>query len=108
MHNVLQSVTQVQGPTAYQVAYHIEERMNMTIETFQAFPNGVPQIFSFETTFRSSIQHTQPWYFWAIYSEEYEQEFSVVINPLYQTIELSIVQETGELQKVYFSDARVR
>lgn len=103
-HKDLQNVAQVQGPTAYHVAYHIEERMNMTIETVQAFPNGVPYMFSFETTFRSLVQYTQPWYLFVIYSEYYEQEISVVINPIYQTVELSIPQHDGGLQRVYFSE----
>lgn len=106
-HVHLESVTQVQGPTAYHVAYHIEERMNMTIETVQAFPNGVPYMFSFETTFRSSFQYTQPWYLFVIYSEYSEQEISVVINPIYQAVELSIPQYDGGLQRIYFRDESV-
>lgn len=106
-HRDLQNVVQVPGPTAYHVAYHIEERMNMTIETVQAFPNGVPYMFSFETTFRSAVQNTQPWYLFVIYSEYYEQEISVVINPIYQTVELTIPQFDGGLQRIYYNEETV-
>lgn len=101
-----QGVRPITGSSAYQTAYHVEEYANMTIDSLQAFPNGVPNEFSFECTFRTELPPVQPWYLLQLTDYTRESQFSVTINPLYNSIDLSLPQYDGSIQTVSFRETQ--
>lgn len=103
-----QGVTQIVGSTGYQTAYHFEEYSNMTIESSQAFPKGVPDAFSFECTFRvPEFDPPNEWFLFEISNYRYESLMSVIMNPLYNALEFSLPKYDGSLQTVTYTELEV-
>lgn len=103
-----QGVKQIVGSTGYQTAYHFEEFSNMTIESSQAFPKGVPDAFSFECTFRvPEFDPPNEWFLFEISNYKYESQMSVIMNPLYNAIEFSLPKYDGSLQTITYEELEV-
>ncbi|XP_011198179.2 collagen alpha-1(IX) chain [Bactrocera dorsalis] len=103
-----QGVQQIVGSTGYQTAYHFEEYSNMTIESSQAFPKGVPDAFSFECTFRvPEFDPPNEWYLFEISNYRYESQMSVIMNPVYNALEFSLPKYDGSLQTITFEELEI-
>ncbi|XP_011189164.2 collagen alpha-1(IX) chain [Zeugodacus cucurbitae] len=103
-----QGVQQIVGSTGYQTAYHFEEYSNMTIESSQAFPKGVPDAFSFECTFRvPEFDPPNEWFLFEISNYRYESQMSVIMNPLYNALEFSLPKYDGSLQTVTYEELEI-
>ncbi|XP_053953912.1 collagen alpha-1(IX) chain-like [Anastrepha ludens] len=103
-----QGVSQIIGSTGYQTAYHFEEYSNMTIESSQAFPKGVPDAFSFECTFRvPEFDPPNEWFLFELSNYRYESQMSVIMNPIYNALEFSLPKYDGSLQTVTFEELEI-
>ncbi|XP_054735156.1 collagen alpha-1(IX) chain-like [Anastrepha obliqua] len=103
-----QGVSQIIGSTGYQTAYHFEEYSNMTIESSQAFPKGVPDAFSFECTFRvPEFDPPNEWFLFELSDYRYESQMSVIMNPIYNALEFSLPKYDGSLQTVTFEELEI-
>nr|XP_014091841.1 collagen alpha-1(IX) chain isoform X2 [Bactrocera oleae] len=107
-HHQYQGVQQIVGSTGYQTAYHFEEYSNMTIESSQAFPKGVPDAFSFECTFRvPEFDPPNEWFLFEISNYRYESQMSIIMNPLYNALEFSLPKYDGTLQTVTYEELEI-
>uniref|UniRef100_A0A1A9WS36 Thrombospondin-like N-terminal domain-containing protein n=1 Tax=Glossina brevipalpis TaxID=37001 RepID=A0A1A9WS36_9MUSC len=107
-HYEYQEVQPVAGSTSYQLAYHITEYSNMTIKSSRAFPKGVPDEFSFESTFRlSPQQYLDDFYLFELSGHQYESQMSVSVSPLDNSIEFTLPKSDGSVQTVTFEEIKI-
>lgn len=108
-HYEYQEVQPIAGSTGYQLAYHITEYSNMSIESSRAFPKGIPDEFSFESTFRlSQGQELDDFYLFELSTHQYESQMSVSVSPLDNSIEFSLPKYDGSVQTITFEEVKVR
>lgn len=104
---VYEHISEVVGSSSIQRAYHFEQETNLTISAHEAFPAGLPHQFSFECTFRADQPPESSWYLFHL-TDSYEQsQLSVIMNPQRETLELSLPDANGELQRVEFYSNRL-
>lgn len=101
------TVTEVQGSNHYQTAYKLEREANLTIKARDAFPRGVPHQFSFECTYRQRQPQPDPWHLFHLTNSYEDSQLSISMNPVKKTLELSLPEKNGELQKVEFRHSAV-
>uniref|UniRef100_A0A1B0C718 Thrombospondin-like N-terminal domain-containing protein n=1 Tax=Glossina palpalis gambiensis TaxID=67801 RepID=A0A1B0C718_9MUSC len=107
-HYEYQEVQPIAGSTSYQLAYHITEYSNMSIESSRAFPKGIPDEFSFESTFRlSQGQELDDFYLFDLSTHQYESQMSVSVSPLDNSIEFSLPKYDGSVQTVTFEEVKI-
>lgn len=70
-------------------------------------PNGLPEEFSTACTFRARKLPKYTWHIIRIVDMENEPQFLIAMNPKIQTLDLSVKNQTGELETVSFSADRV-
>jgi collagen type IX alpha len=69
---------------------------------------GLPEQFSFISTFRTRKLAKSPWHIIRISDIQNKAQFLITLNPRKETIEFSITDFEGRLQTVVFSKAPVR
>jgi hypothetical protein len=72
------------------------------------FPMGLPDQFSFITTFRQRKVSKQSWDIIRMVDIQGEPQFAVTLQPKDSTVQFSIVNIEGQLQTVTFSEIKVR
>lgn len=95
-------VSQILGSIQTQRAYRLESKSNLSINTFEAFPRGIPQHFSFECTFRTREQPPTPWYLFHVTNRYEDSQLSVIMDPLQQLVGIGLPDVNGNVQRVYF------
>lgn len=102
-----EGVVQVPGSNQLQTAYRLEERSNLTIRSIEAFPQGIPDDFSFECTFRTRQVPQEPWYLFHLTDSYERSQLSVTMYPDDQLLQLGIPDATGNIQTVEFRHTEV-
>lgn len=72
------------------------------------FPLGLPEQFSFITTFRTRKLPKSPWHIIRMSDIQNKPQFVITMNPRKETIEFSILDFLGRLQTLVFNNAPVR
>jgi hypothetical protein len=72
------------------------------------FPLGLPEQFSFITTFRTRKLPKSPWHIIRMSDIQNKPQFVITMNPRKETIEFSILDFLGRLQTLVFYNAPVR
>jgi len=72
------------------------------------FPLGLPEQFSFITTFRTRKLPKSPWHIIRMSDIRNKPQFVITMNPRKETIEFSILDFLGRLQTLVFYNAPVR
>lgn len=93
---------EVVGSIASQHAYRLQQESNTTIHAFQAFPSGIPYHFWFESTFRSLIQHVQPWYLFHVTDSQGVTQISITMDSADQLVGIGLPDIQGNVQRVFF------
>lgn len=76
--------------------------------TFRSiFPLGLPEEFSFVSTFRKKNGRKDPWFLIRINDILGKPQFGISLNPRSQTLEFYALDFEGKLQIVKFSDVEV-
>lgn len=101
-NSIYDSIEKIEGTNILQTAYRLERDTNLTMHTYQAFPHGIPHQFSFECTYRSREKSQDPWYLFHLSNSYEEAQMYIKMNPLIQTIEISLPQVNGDLQVIEF------
>ena len=73
----------------------------------EIFPLGLPEQFSFITTFRQRKVMKQTWDIIRITDIQDRPQFAITINPRQETVDFSIMDFEGRLQHLIFKKARV-
>ncbi|KAL1512787.1 hypothetical protein ABEB36_002317 [Hypothenemus hampei] len=101
------SVNRVTGSSFLQTAYRIEETTNLTIPTRNIFPFGLPDVFSFISTFRLSSNTRSTWDMLRITDFEQRPNFLISLDPEQRCIQFSIMNYEGQLQTLKFYNVEV-
>merc|ERR1740131_282442 len=91
-------VARVRGSNRMQTAYRIDSTANLVMPTLRVFNQGLPEQFSFVTTFRNRRPTGGRWQLIRITDSQGQPQFAVGLNPARNTIEFSILNYNGELQ----------
>lgn len=102
-----ETITQIVGSNKYQTAYRFERESNLTMRAQEAFPRGTPFQFSFECTYRSRQPQSDPWHIFHLTNQYQESQLSVTLNPVTQTLAVSLPDSEGDLQTVEFRHSNV-
>lgn len=100
-----EGVTETLGSIQTQRAYHLDSSSNLTINTWEAFPRGLPAHFSFECTFRAREQPPTPWYLFHVTNRYEDSQLSVIMDPAQQVIGIGLPDVSGHVQRVFFQHA---
>jgi len=69
---------------------------------------GLPDQFSFITTWRTRKPPKTPWSLISLSDIRNRTQFAVALNPRDETVEFSIIDFEGKLQRVLFANVNVR
>ena len=100
-------VSRVRGSNRLQTAYRIDSTANLIMPTLRVFNQGLPEQFSFVTTFRNRRPTTNRWQLIRITNTQGQPQFAVGLNPARNTIEFSILNYNGELQTLSWEKKEV-
>ena len=100
-------VARVRGSNSLQTAYRIDSTANLIMPTLRVFNQGLPEQFSFVTTFRKRIPTTTRWQLIRITDTQGQPQFAVGLNPARNTIEFSILNYNGDLQTLTWEKEEV-
>merc|ERR550519_3277072 len=100
-------VARVRGSNKMQTAYRIDSTANLVMPTLRVFNQGLPEQFSFVTTFRNRRPTGGRWQLIRITNTAGQPQFAVGLNPARNTIEFSILNYNGELQTLSWEKAEV-
>lgn len=100
-------VRQIPGSLVTQRAYRLEEESNLTVNSYDVFPRGIPFQFSFESTFRSRDEQTIPWYLVHVTNAHDQSQLSVTLDASQQLIGIGLPDILGNVQRVFFSHASI-
>lgn len=98
---------EIAGSIPSQNAYHILSESNWTRYTTDVLPRGIPYHFWFEATFRSQLQHEQPWYLFHVTNAYDVTQISITFDMVNQLIGIGLPDIMGNVQRVYFHHANV-
>ena len=101
-------VARVRGSNRLQTAYRIDSTANLIMPTLRVFNQGLPEQFSFVTTFRNRRPTTSRWQLIRITDSQGQPQFAVGLNPARNTIEFSILNYNGDLQTLSWEKEEVR
>lgn len=73
----------------------------------EAFPRGTPFQFSFECTYRERQKQSDSWHLFHLTNAHEEPQLSVTLNPVEETLQVSLPDAEGDLQTVEFRHASV-
>ena len=97
----------MRGSNSLQTAYRIDSTANLIMPTLRVFNQGLPEQFSFVTTFRKRIPTTTRWQLIRITDTQGQPQFAVGLNPARNTIEFSILNYNGDLQTLTWEKEEV-
>lgn len=116
--NILQAVQEIlvnelrKLLTKYDTNYfsmHFLSIICLFILFFRAiFPLGIPEEFSFVSTFRKRNGRKDPWSLIRITDLSRRTQFAVIINPRKKELEMSTLNLEGRVQVARFGDVHVR
>ena len=90
--------SRVRGSNKMQTAYRIDSSADLRMDTLRVFNQGLPEQFSFVTTFRNRRPGQAPWHLIRITNTQGSPQFVVGLNPARETVEFSILNFNGQLQ----------
>ncbi|EMP25631.1 Collagen alpha-1(IX) chain [Chelonia mydas] len=97
-------IQRVVGSTALQVAYKLGTNVDFRIPTRFLYPNGLPDEYSFLTTFRmtgSTLQKS--WSIWQVQDSSGKEQVGVKLNSQTKALEFSYKGLDGSVQTATFS-----
>ncbi|XP_041102431.1 collagen alpha-1(IX) chain isoform X2 [Polyodon spathula] len=99
----LKGVRKVEGSTALQVAYRLDKDAGFQIPTRIIYPHGLPEEYSFVTTFRM-VKNTihKVWNMWQVVDQDGYKQVGLRLNGDQQGVEFFLVGKDGNLQVVTF------
>ena len=97
----------VRGSNKMQTAYRIDSTADLRMDTLRVFNQGLPEQFSFVTTFRNRRPGPEPWHLIRITSTQGSPQFAVGLNPGRETVEFSILNFNGQLQTLSWNVPQV-
>ncbi|MGH0155718.1 UNVERIFIED_CONTAM: hypothetical protein FKN15_054029 [Acipenser sinensis] len=99
----LKGVRKVEGSTALQVAYRLDKDAGFQIPTRIIYPRGLPEEYSFVTTFRM-MKNTinKVWNVWQLVDQDGYKQVGLRLNGDQQGVEFFLVGMDGNLQVVTF------
>ncbi|MGH0148951.1 UNVERIFIED_CONTAM: hypothetical protein FKN15_051444 [Acipenser sinensis] len=99
----LKGVRKVEGSTALQVAYRLDKDAGFQIPTRIIYPHGLPEEYSFVTTFRM-MKNTinKVWNMWQLVDQDGYKQVGLRLNGDQQGVEFFLVGMDGSLQVVTF------
>lgn len=92
----------IPGSIPSQRAYRLYQDSNLTINSIEAFPYGIPYNFWFESTFRARIQSPDPWYLFHVTNSHEVTQISVTMDSVQQLIGIGLPDILGNVQRIYF------
>lgn len=95
-------VSRVRGSNRMQTAFRLDKDANLTLPTRNIFPYGLPDQFSFVSTFRQRRISKLPWNIIRMVDLRRQPQFLITLNPRRQSIEFSITNYEGRLQTLIF------
>ncbi|XP_073192467.1 collagen alpha-1(IX) chain isoform X3 [Lepidochelys kempii] len=97
-------IQRVVGSTALQVAYKIGTNVDFRIPTRFLYPNGLPDEYSFLTTFRMTRSTLQKsWSIWQVQDSSGKEQVGVKLNSQTKALEFSYKGLDGSVQTATFS-----
>lgn len=96
-------VKRVRGSDTMQTAYRLSKKADLTLPTRSIFPLGLPEEFSFLSTFRKRNGRKEPWSLIRINDLLGKHQFEISLNPKKEHVDLSILDLEGKLQTTRFS-----
>lgn len=103
----LTAVTRVRGSDRLQTAYRLERQVDLTMDTRDIFPSGLPEQFSFITTWRTRKPPKTPWHLVHMTNVQNRSQFAITLNPTREVVEFSILDYEGKLQTLSFKNVEV-
>merc|ERR1719391_590215 len=100
-------VVRVRGSNKMQTAYRIDSTADLRMDTLRVFNQGLPEQFSFVTTFRNRRPGANPWHLIRITNTQGSPQFAVGLNPSRKTVEFSILNFNGQLQTLSWNVPQV-
>lgn len=100
-------ISQIEGSNGFQTAYRLERESNLTMRAEEAFPKGTPFQFSFECTYRQRQKQQDSWHLFHLTNSHDESQLSVTLNPVKETLQVSLPDARGDLQSVEFRHSGV-
>merc|ERR550519_2717480 len=100
-------VARVRGSNRMQTAYRIDSTANLVMPTLRVFNQGLPEQFSFVTTFRNRRPTSNRWQLIRITNTACQPQFAVGLNPSRNAIQFSILNYNGELQTLSWEKPEV-
>ncbi|CAB4067915.1 COL9A [Lepeophtheirus salmonis] len=91
-------VSRVRGSNQMQTAYGIDSSADLSMRTTRTFNQGLPEQFSFVTTFRAKEPIQNRWHLIRITDGSGNPQFAVGLDPRRRTIEFSIMKYDRTLQ----------
>ncbi|XP_055956241.1 collagen alpha-1(IX) chain-like [Patella vulgata] len=105
LDNVLRQpgVKKVRGSNEFQVAYKISRRAKLRIKTDQLFPNGLPDRFSFVSTFRMQGRtRRERWNLVQILDTRGQPQFGIRLDGKKKSIEFYYINYEGRITTLAF------
>jgi collagen type IX alpha len=102
-----ETITKTDGSNSYQTAYRFERESNLTMSAQKAFPRGTPFQFSFECTYRQRQSQQDSWHIFHLTNQQRKSQLAVTLNPVRQTLAVSLPTIDGDLQTVEFRHSSV-
>ncbi|ERL90399.1 hypothetical protein D910_07748 [Dendroctonus ponderosae] len=100
-------VSKVVGSSSLQTAYRFQRYADVTVPTRNIFPFGLPEQFSFISTYRASRITRTAWHMIRLTNLQHRPQFFVALNPRQQSIDFAISNYEGQLQTLRFNNAKV-
>merc|ERR1719260_27596 len=100
-------VARVRGSNKMQTAYRIDSSADLRMDTLRVFNQGLPEQFSFVTTFRNRRPGNDPWHLIRITNTQGSPQFAVGLNAARETVEFSILNFNGQLQTLSWNVPQV-
>ncbi|XP_055322507.1 collagen alpha-1(IX) chain-like isoform X2 [Sitodiplosis mosellana] len=96
---------EVVGSISSQRAYRLHQESNVTDYAYQAFPNGIPYHFWFESTFRALVQPLQPFYLFHVTDSQGVTQISITLDTVEHLIGIGLPASNGNVQRVFFQSS---
>nr|XP_014349373.1 PREDICTED: uncharacterized protein LOC102355403 [Latimeria chalumnae] len=99
----LRGVRRVEGSTLLQIAYRLEKEANFQIPTRILYPKGLPEEYSFVTTFRMMRETIDTvWNLFQIVDEDGYKQIGLRLDGEQQAVEFFLVGQDGNLEVATF------
>ncbi|CAG0917883.1 unnamed protein product, partial [Notodromas monacha] len=101
-------VSKVRGSNRVQSAYRLSKDADLNVPTRDIFPMGLPDQFSFITTFRQRKVSKIPWDIIKIADVQGRTQFAISIAPKDASVQFSIIDIEGNLMTTSFPESKAR